>query len=328
MTLESINLDSIKMENPYLRLGTDVSTLERSIENIGLMAPLVVNQKDILLAGARRWQALKNLGRTTVEVIRVDMDSLHEELISIDENLVRKDLNNTEMEQHLRRAKEIYRELAEKDETFKETLVQKRKLRMQEEAEANGMEEAEGINDECDVDTLATEEFAQEVSQKSGLSQRQIIRAIEREEKSSPILKEARERGEINVSQANEIIRLESNDQEDIIPHIQGRTVGELKRLVKDVKSMGVPAALEKNIQDPHAKEMAELLKMFKKTFKITEALNIEGLRLDGPMKSDLNRYWESIKDNMDELLDHQTQVFTPDYLSEQNDTTAESSFN
>ena len=33
-SIETLNLDSIKMENPYLRLGTDVSTLEKSIINL------------------------------------------------------------------------------------------------------------------------------------------------------------------------------------------------------------------------------------------------------------------------------------------------------
>ena len=68
MAIETLNLDLIKMENPYLRLGTDVSTLERSIETIGLIAPLIVNEKNVLLAGARRWQALKNLGNRKSDV--------------------------------------------------------------------------------------------------------------------------------------------------------------------------------------------------------------------------------------------------------------------
>lgn len=318
MRLENLELDSIKMENPYLRLGTDVSELEKSIDTIGLMAPLIVNEDNILLAGARRWQALKNLGHTTAEVLRVDKDPLHQELISIDENLVRKDLNTTEMERHLLRAKEIYRQLAETDEIFKETLVQKRAQRLQ---DLNTESEGQAEQEECDLDTLAKEEFAQEVSQKSGLSQRQVIKAIEREEKSSKSLKNAREAGELNVSQANELIRLSEEEQEEILPHVKDRTVSELKRLVKDVKSHGVNGALEKNIKTPHAKELSELLKMMKKSFKITEALKMEGLRPEGPMKSDIVRYWESVKENMDEIFEHHNQVFTPDYMSDNNST-------
>lgn len=308
-----MNLDAIKMENPYLRLGTDVSTLEKSIETIGLIAPLIINENNVLLAGARRWQALKNLGHTECPVIKVDKDNLHQELISIDENLVRKALNSTEMEQHLLRAKEIYRELAETDEMFKETLVQKRRLRMEELSSDEGI--AVEAPEELDVDTLATEEFANEVSLKSGLSQRQIMKAMEREEKSAAPLKEARRRGEISVSQANEIIRLTPEEQEEILPYVADRTVSELKKIVKDVKSAGVQEAILRSEEQPHAREFNELLKLMKKTFKITEALKLEGVTVEGPARRDLLKFWHELKTNMSEVLED-TEVFTPEYMT------------
>ncbi len=321
-TIETINLDDIKMENPYLRLGTDVSTLEKSIETIGLIAPLIVNTDNILLAGARRWQALKNLGHTECPVIRVEKDSLHQELLSIDENLVRKALNSTEMEQHLLRAKEIYRELAQKDEMFKETLIQKRRLRM--EQASDGEFEGAEAPEELDVETLATEEFANEVSLKSGLSQRQIIKAMEREEKSTPSLKDARKRGEISVSQANEIIRLTPEEQEEILPYVSDRTVSELKKIVKDVKSSGVAEAIERSQSQPHAREFNELLKVMKKSFKITEALKLEGVHIQGPVRQDMLKFWHELKNNMEEILDEDS-VFTPEYLGQEASSSQES---
>jgi ParB family chromosome partitioning protein len=322
-SIETLNLDSIKMENPYLRLGTDVSTLEKSIETIGLIAPLIVNNDNVLLAGARRWQALKNLGHTEVPVIRVDKDNLHQELISIDENLVRKALNSTEMEKHLLRAKEIYRELAETDEMFKETLLQKRKMRL--EAQGDSSEEIDNF-DESDIETLATEEFANEVSVKSGLSQNQVIKAMDREKKSSHGLKEARERGEISVSQANEIIRLEPEEQEAIIPHISDRTVSELKKIVKDVKTSGVDEALERSRSQPHAREFNEILKMLKKSYKLTEALKLEGVQIQGPVRTDIENYWMELKQNMEDVLERDSEIFTPEYI--QSDSMSEASLN
>lgn len=311
MRLEKIDLDSIKMENPYLRLGTDVASLEESIKNLGLLAPLVINNRNILLAGARRWQALKNLGYEEVEVLRVDMDNLREELLSIDENLVRKDLNTTEMEQHLRRAKEIYKELIVNEEGFRESLIEKRK-------ENSDDESAIPRSGDFDSNTLAIDEFSEQVSQKSGLGKKQIIKAIERAEKSSVALKEAREKGEVNVSQANEMIRLSHEEQEELVPHIKDRTVKELKKIVKDVRSLGVEAALLNNTKTPHAKEMVELSRLLKRVNKITESLKAEGLKLGGPTKSEIIRYWENSVMNMDEILESQSQVFTPDYLNEQ----------
>lgn len=315
-SIETLNLDSIKMENPYLRLGTDVSTLEKSIETIGLIAPLIVNSDNVLLAGARRWQALKNLGHTEVPVVRVEKDNLHQELISIDENLVRKALNSTEMEKHLLRAKEIYRELAESDEMFKETLIQKRRMRL--EAQGDSSEEIENF-DENDIETLATEEFANEVSVKSGLSQNQVIKAMDREKKSSYGLKEARERGEISVSQANEIIRLEPEEQEAIIPHIADRTVSELKKIVKDVKTSGVDEALERSRSQPHAREFNELLKIYKKAYKLTEALKLEGVQIQGPVRQDIENYWMELKQNMEDVLERDSEIFTPEYMQDSN---------
>ena len=104
-------LNELKASNPYLRLGTDVSELEKSIQTLGLIAPLVISPDNVILAGARRYQAMLNLGFTEAPVMVIDKNPLEKELISIDENLVRKDLSKMETESHLRRAKEIYQEL-------------------------------------------------------------------------------------------------------------------------------------------------------------------------------------------------------------------------
>jgi ParB family chromosome partitioning protein len=312
---EVLNLDAIKMENPYLRLGTDVSTLEKSIQTIGLIAPLIVNDENVLLAGARRWQALKNLGETEVPVIRVSKSNLEQELISIDENLVRKSLTNPEVEGHLLRAREIYCEMAEKDENFKATLFEKRKARLEENPDEAPVEEI------TDIKEVATEEFANDVSLKSGLSKSQVIKAMEREEKSGESLKEARKRGEVNVSQANEIIKLDEKDQEELIPHIAGRTVGELRKLVKEAKTVGVEEAIRKSEVNPHAREYNELLKSFKKGYKIAEALEIEGIEIEGPLRKEIQRYWDGLKEKMNALLAEDFsghhQSFTPEYTEE-----------
>lgn len=308
---EVLNLDSIKMENPYLRLGTDVSTLEQSIKTIGLIAPLIVNDDDVLLAGARRWQAMKNLGFTEAPILRVSKTHLEQELISIDENLVRKSLSHPEVEGHLLRAKEIYCEMADTDEEFKEALLEKRKQRLE------AMEEAQNESDEGekDIKAVATEEFANDVSLKSGLSQSQVMKAMEREEKAGKALKSARERGEVNVSQANEIIKLDEADQEEILPHISGRTVGELRKLVKEAKAVGVEEAVRKQEAHPHAREFAEILKSLKKAYKMTEALEIEGIEIQGPIRNDIERHWSGLKEKMGALLGEDFQVFTPEYM-------------
>lgn len=311
-SIESLSLDAIKMENPYLRLGTDVSSLEKSIETVGLIAPLIVNEENVLLAGARRWQALKNLGKTEVPVIRVKKSNLEQELISIDENLVRKSLTSPEVEKHLLRAKEIYCEMADKDESFKGELLKRREERLAKNEEAPKEEK------ELSLQEMATEEFAEEVSTKSGLSRNQVMKAMEREEKACEELKSAREMGAINVSQANEIIRLTPEDQKELIPHVSGRTVGELRKLVKEAKAVGVKEALEKNQELPHAREYGEILKSLKKAYKLTETLEIEGIEIKGPLRSDIERHWAGLVEKMDSVLgERSSQDFNPEYLEQ-----------
>ncbi len=300
MSYETLDLDSIKMENPYLRIGTDVSTLEKSIGTVGLIAPLIVNQDNILLAGARRWQALKNLGHTSAPVIRVDKDSLQQELISIDENLVRKSLSNPEMEAHLLRAKEIYLNLAHEDSDFKDTLMKKRQSRI----DAGEDNTSEDQSTELGVEELVVSEFAKEVSEKSGLSSSQVLKAMEREEKSSDELRQARNEGQVSVSQANEVIRLEHADQAKILPHIEGRTVSELRKLVKKAKTDGVEEALLSHEQLPHAREFRDMIKFFKKTLKISQTLELEGIVAEGKFKSDLEKIWPEIVKNMDSIIE------------------------
>ncbi len=317
-TIESLNLDAIKMENPYLRLGTDVSTLEKSIETVGLIAPLIVNEENVLLAGARRWQALKNLGHKDVPIIRVKKSNLEQELISIDENLVRKSLTSPEVEKHLLRAKEIYCEMAGNDESFKNELLKKRHERLAQDSAGDTENSKAGTQEELSLKELATEEFAEEVSHKSGLSRNQVLKAMEREEKACPELKEAREIGNINVSQANEIIRLNPDEQKEIIPHIAGKTVGELRKLVKEARSVGVKRALETNIEQPHAREYGEILKSFKKAYKVCEALEIEGIEIKGALKSDIERHWAGLIEKMESLLgEKHSQEFSPEYLDQ-----------
>ena len=327
MSYESLSLDSIKMENPYSRLGTDVSTLEKSIDAIGLIAPLIVNQDNVLLAGARRWQALKNLGHETVPVIRVDKDSLQQELISIDENLVRKSLTNPEMESHLSRAKELYLKLAEEDDSFKKTIMQKRQKRF--ESEKPGHSEAD-YDDDIDVKDLVTSEFAKDVSEKSGLSSSQVLKAMEREEKSSHELKQARSAGQVSVSQANEVIRLDREDQAKILPHIEGRTVSELRKLVKMAKTDGVDEAVKNSEQLPHALEFRDIIKLLKKSVKISQSLELEGIMAQGQFKEDLEKLWPELKRNMEQLLGSGSDSlsgFVPEYQADSTDHGAGASF-
>ncbi len=252
------NLRDLKVTNPYLRLGTDVSELEKSIETLGLIAPLVITSDNVILAGARRYQALMNLGRTEAPVIIMEGNDLEKELISIDENLVRKDLSKIEIESHLRRAKEIYQQL------YKEPEI-----------------EVNQAPEDPKVVVLPAEKFLNMVSEKTGLSPKQIHEAIQRDEMASPVVKEARMKGQLSLSQTNEIVKLPKNDQEQALDHIREMPVREMKKFVKIAKKDGLEKAIKETPNKPFQKEFDEVNSYLKKVMKKVEQLKLEGIEED-----------------------------------------------
>jgi ParB family transcriptional regulator, chromosome partitioning protein len=252
-------LSELKANNPYLRLGTDVSELEKSIATLGLIAPLVISPDNVILAGARRYQALMNLGHTEAPVMIVDRNPLEKELVSIDENLVRKDLSKLEIESHLRRAKEIYQELNPEAEVIEEATT---------ESEAPAVKKT----------ILPAEKFLNMVSEKTGLSPKQIHEAINRDEMASPLVKEARLSGELSLSQTNEIVKLTKDEQLAAIDHLKELPVREIKKFVKIAKAQGVHEAITATPNLPHQREFQEIDMAFKKIIKKFKQLQIEGI--------------------------------------------------
>lgn len=107
--LENMPIGAI-MERPGSRnAADDLTSLEKSIRELGLLFPLFVNPDNILIAGHRRLEACRRLGLTHVPVFRVDVepDSLRALDLLIQENLCRRDLNVEELETLIGRKKEL-----------------------------------------------------------------------------------------------------------------------------------------------------------------------------------------------------------------------------
>lgn len=85
-----------------------VQELAESIEQIGLLHPLVVTPEKRLVAGLHRLEACKQLGWQVIDCVIRDYDTLDTELAEIDENLIRAELTVLERAEHLKRRKEIY----------------------------------------------------------------------------------------------------------------------------------------------------------------------------------------------------------------------------
>lgn len=262
---ETRKLRDLKATNAYLRLGTDVTELEKSIQTVGLIAPLVISTDNVILAGARRYQALLNLGYTDVPVVIVDKGDLEKELISIDENLVRKDLTKIEVEGHLRRGKEIYQALHPHEEKNVTEVIVKN--------EEDGTEKKTTI--------LPAEKFLNIIAEKTGLSPKQIHEAINRDEMASDAVKDARHAGELSISQTNEIVKLSKADQKKSLNHIKTLPVREIKSFVKLAKTQGVEEAMKNSPKLPHAREFNEIEMTLKRLQKKLKQLELEGIALE-----------------------------------------------
>lgn len=289
MQTTTINIDEIKLNSEYLRTETDVDTLKSSIENIGLINPLTINKENELLAGARRYTALKELGITEVPVHVVDRQSLEQELISIDENLVRKPLDKLEFEKCLNRGREIYEELnptATKVEVEKfATTTEEKKL--------------EKAQEEQDVDS-----FAAVTALKTGLSKSVIKGAIKRDALASDQVKKARRLGTLNASQTNEIIKLDKDIQEKILPMIADKTVKEAKQIITAAKRGGIEEANQEiETMVPLPAEYAHLRNLSKRLNKNLTRILLEELAYDGKESDSIMKEMRKLQENLEHFF-------------------------
>ncbi len=83
-------------------------TLQNSISKIGLLNPIIVTKDYVLLCGQRRLEACKSLGWTQIDAIIYDVkDPLKKLEIEAQENLIRKDFTQLDIERIIQRKKEL-----------------------------------------------------------------------------------------------------------------------------------------------------------------------------------------------------------------------------
>ena len=285
MNVSVRKLSDIKLNSEYLRVDTDVSALKKSVESVGLIHPVTINREGELLAGARRFQAVKELGWDEIPVLVVDHDELAQELISIDENLVRTQLSQVELERYLNRGREIYETLhptASKVDLSAEDLSaeQKQQLREQEEQDEDS--------------------FAAITAEKTGLSRSVIKSAIKRDALASEGVKKARGSGDLNATKTNELIRLEKDTQEQILPLIADKTARETRRIVTAAKAGGLSAAVEECEKVvPLPREYSQMLSPMRRVNRSISRILVEELRYDGPEQLKINNELMALKNNL-----------------------------
>ena len=88
-----------------------IEELAESIKTLGLLNPITIDNENYLIAGYHRLSAIKLLDEKTIPAIRKDTSHIHGELMEIDENLKRNELNHIEISEHMVRREELLEQL-------------------------------------------------------------------------------------------------------------------------------------------------------------------------------------------------------------------------
>jgi len=183
----------------------DLNSLKASIAEIGLQHPITLNSNNEIVAGYRRYAACSALGHKTILANVIEFKSdLHERLAHIDENLESKTLNEKELEKALSERKRIYEALypVSKKTGPKKEIEQK--------------------------------SFATETAEKTGIDESKIRKLTRRVDDVTDEVRIAYEEDKINVSQIDEIVKLDKEDQNKILKKIIGTSIAETRLIVND----------------------------------------------------------------------------------------------
>jgi len=97
-----INTDDIKINGRKRQLDRDKAlAIAESIKLIGLLNPITISEDNTLISGRHRLEAHRMLGLDEIEVRVVKLTDLTQELAEIDENIIRNELNDIDMGEHL-----------------------------------------------------------------------------------------------------------------------------------------------------------------------------------------------------------------------------------
>ena len=107
--MTKVNIDEIILPDKLKRKlnVSKIQMLSGSMRLIGLKHPVTVTTEKLLLAGNHRVAAARSLGWTEIEADIVPVDAILNELVTIDENLLRHDLTVLEQGEHMKRRNDL-----------------------------------------------------------------------------------------------------------------------------------------------------------------------------------------------------------------------------
>ena len=98
-----IKVEEIKVGDRIRQQIGDLASLKESIEKVGLLNPIIINEDHELVSGFRRLEACRELGWTEIEAKIIDTlaNDVKELDIEYHENLGRMDLTIEEMQKYI-----------------------------------------------------------------------------------------------------------------------------------------------------------------------------------------------------------------------------------
>jgi len=106
-----LQIELIKINDRIRLQPGDLTSLKESIEKVGLLNPVIVNEDYELVAGFRRVEACRQLGWTEIEATIIDTlsNAVKELDIEYHENLGRTDLTIAEMQKYIDKRERLVR---------------------------------------------------------------------------------------------------------------------------------------------------------------------------------------------------------------------------
>lgn len=204
-----IALNEIKAPHKRDRDIKNISELSESIKEIGLVEPIVLNERNEIISGRRRFYAAKELKLAKVDVIYFEREAIDQELAVVESNLMFLPLGDIDHDQALARKKKLY------EQKYPDT-----------------RRYASGDS--------GKKPFTHEVSNSLGITKRSVELAIARAEKASPLVAAARREGKLSPTVVNALVRMPTSYQDKVLPLISGKNTSEVKKYVE--------LALEKDV--------------------------------------------------------------------------------
>lgn len=212
MKIQMLEVSKISVTKDHLRVDSDVSDLVDSFNAVGAMfEPLVVNANYELLAGGRRYAAACQVGWERVPVHIFSGDEIDEQIIAVDENLARKSLTGAERDKAMKVQKDLY----------------SRRLTAQ----------------SSDSKRPSDRQVLREIANKHNVSERSAYQSRARDEKLAAAAKTAFAEKKITQSQADELCKLNGNQQEELVPVIAGKSKRHTKEIFSQYQHSGLKAA-------------------------------------------------------------------------------------